>query len=209
VALRGLHCRRVVLTSSVAAVTDPFQPKGRTYSEDDWHHQLSLKNAYPMAKTLAEKCAWKAYEEQKAKGGWAYELVSINPALVLGEVLHDSQTKTSVQVLFFCTVLLYFSSVLFPCHPGTGLVLHSWVHSLASCLQRSESSSCSTFNSSMLSHTTRTSTIHWPSAGPPLKEGQYEVRTQYTLCTIRSDCLLVLFFTPDLRPLAACRSSFR
>lgn len=92
----------MVLTSSVAAITDSFQPKGRTYTEEDWHHELSLKNAYAMGKTLAEKYAWKAYEEQKAKGGWAYELVVINPALVLGEVLHDSQTRTSVQVLLLC-----------------------------------------------------------------------------------------------------------
>ncbi|CAI5488714.1 unnamed protein product [Closterium sp. Naga37s-1] len=56
--LKHKTARKVVLTSSVAAIMDYRNKKGQVLTEADWNQDLSLKDPYPMGKTLAEKYAW-------------------------------------------------------------------------------------------------------------------------------------------------------
>lgn len=81
-AARDSGVRRVVMTSSVAAIAYGHDP-GRPFTEADWTDPAS-PDAYPYArsKTIAERAArdWVAAE------GAGLELVTINPGLVLGPV---------------------------------------------------------------------------------------------------------------------------
>lgn len=75
--------RRVVLTSSMAAVTD--EPESdRVLTEDDWNTRSSLeRNPYYYSKTLAERAAWEFVESERP----GFDLVVINPFLVIGPSL--------------------------------------------------------------------------------------------------------------------------
>ncbi len=72
--------KRVVLTSSMAAITD--EPEGdHVLTENDWNVKSSLeRNPYYYSKTLAEKEGWSFVEEKKP----GFDLVVINPFLVIG-----------------------------------------------------------------------------------------------------------------------------
>jgi nucleoside-diphosphate-sugar epimerase len=78
----GSKVKRVVLTSSVAAVNGDTYENGRTYSEKDWT-DLSKTSAYPKSKTLAEKAAWDFVNERQSKGLSCFELAVINPGYVM------------------------------------------------------------------------------------------------------------------------------
>ncbi|MCA9582595.1 MAG: NAD-dependent epimerase/dehydratase family protein, partial [Myxococcales bacterium] len=71
---RSSTVKRVVLTSSMAAVTD--EPlSGKIYTEADWNGTSSLqRNPYFYSKARAERAAW-AFVEDASVG---YELVVIN-----------------------------------------------------------------------------------------------------------------------------------
>jgi dihydroflavonol-4-reductase len=74
--------KRVVLTSSVAAITD--QADGHLNTENDWNTRSSLtRNPYYYSKTLAERSAWQLMEE----GDPEFDLVVINPFFVIGPSL--------------------------------------------------------------------------------------------------------------------------
>lgn len=74
--------KRVVLTSSMAAVTD--EPDGRVLTEADWNTKSSLtRNPYYFAKAEAERAAWAFMEKEKP----GFDLVVINPFLVIGPSL--------------------------------------------------------------------------------------------------------------------------
>lgn len=86
--------RRVVLTSSVAAVAYPAREvRGRRYDERDWSDESDTVgvSAYGRSKTIAERAAW-AYV---AATPGAPELVTICPGLVLGPV-HDGKGSESM-----------------------------------------------------------------------------------------------------------------
>lgn len=84
--------RRVVLTSSMAAITD--QPDGRVLTEADWNTKSSLRrNPYYLSKTLAERAAWEFMAREKP----GFDLVVINPFLVIGPS-HSRAVSTSNQV---------------------------------------------------------------------------------------------------------------
>lgn len=84
--------RRVVLTSSMAAITD--QPDGRVLTEADWNEKSSLtRNPYYYSKTLAERAAWDFVEREKP----GFDLVVINPFLVVGPA-HADAINTSNQI---------------------------------------------------------------------------------------------------------------
>lgn len=85
--------RRVVLTSSMAAITD--EPESdRVLTEADWNVKSTLdRNPYYLSKTLAEKAAWRFVEEQKP----SFDLVVINPFLVIGPSLSPG-LNTSNQI---------------------------------------------------------------------------------------------------------------
>jgi len=77
---------RVVLTSSVAAVSNCPLPEGRPFDERDWTDLASpLAGAYVKSKTLAERAAW----EFVGNAGASLGLTVINPSLVLGLPLDD------------------------------------------------------------------------------------------------------------------------
>jgi dihydroflavonol-4-reductase len=74
--------RRVVLTSSVAAVCD--EPPPRPLTEADWNQQSSLeRNAYSYSKVVAERAAWSFVESERP----GFDLVAINPVAVVGPSL--------------------------------------------------------------------------------------------------------------------------
>jgi len=72
--------KKVVITSSIAAVTD--SPEGNVLlSEKDWNLTSSLKrNPYYYSKKCAEESAWKFMKDNKPN----FELITINPAFVFG-----------------------------------------------------------------------------------------------------------------------------
>lgn len=91
--MRASSVRRVILTSSMAAVTD--EPEGdHVLTEEDWNTKSSLeRNPYYYSKTLAEREAWSMVEKEKP----SFDLVVINPFLVIGPSLSPG-VNTSNQV---------------------------------------------------------------------------------------------------------------
>jgi dihydroflavonol-4-reductase len=78
-AAKSKRVKRVILTSSMAAITD--QPDGRLLTEDDWNSESSLtRNPYYFSKAEAERVAWEFMEREKP----GFDLVVINPFLVVG-----------------------------------------------------------------------------------------------------------------------------
>jgi len=74
---------RVVLTSSMAAITDE-PPRAHTLTEDDWNTASTLtRNPYYLSKTLAERAAWEFMARERPH----FSLVVINPFLVIGPSL--------------------------------------------------------------------------------------------------------------------------
>jgi dihydroflavonol-4-reductase len=84
--------RRVVLTSSIDAIRhghDRADQKVRT--EADWSN-VDRSDPYPKSKVYAERAAWDFVRDRQL------ELVTINPGLVLGPLLHAERT-TSIEVI--------------------------------------------------------------------------------------------------------------
>ncbi len=92
--------KRVVLTSSVAAIysdnADLMEVEGGVFTEEVWNTRSTLKHQpYSYSKTLAEKEAWTIAENQDQ-----WDLVVINPSLVLGPALNPSAvTSESFRIL--------------------------------------------------------------------------------------------------------------
>jgi len=85
--------KRVVLTSSMAAVTDEPE-KDKILSEKDWNTKSSLtRNPYYFSKVRGERVAWELMEKERPR----FDLVVINPFLVVGPSLVSS-VNTSNQI---------------------------------------------------------------------------------------------------------------
>ena len=83
--------KRVVLTSSMAAITDEPQD-GKIFSEADWNTKSDLKrNPYYYSKTLAERSAWDFVESSKP----GFDLVVINPFMVIGPSLSPGLNESN------------------------------------------------------------------------------------------------------------------
>ncbi|WP_066517297.1 NAD-dependent epimerase/dehydratase family protein [Curtobacterium ammoniigenes] len=82
-AARDAGARRVVLTSSFAAIG--YTPKAvREYDERDWTDpETPGLPAYPMSKAVAERAAWDFIDRE----GGDLELVALNPTWVAGPTL--------------------------------------------------------------------------------------------------------------------------
>lgn len=98
-ALRAAHAagvKRVVLTSSMAAVMEGDLPPGKTaYDEECWSDTESgAITAYSKSKTLAEKAAWDFVANEAPE----MELTVINPGMVMGPPL-DEHFGTSLQLV--------------------------------------------------------------------------------------------------------------
>ena len=93
-AARDAGVRRVVLTSSFAAVGYSAKP-GAEYTEADWTDPGTPGlPAYPLAKTIAERTAWDFIEHE----GGGTELVSVNPTFILGPTL-TAHARSSLQLV--------------------------------------------------------------------------------------------------------------
>lgn len=80
---RDAGVRRVVLTSSFAAIGYGHEPQAAPFNEEDWSVLGGDVTAYVKSKTLAERAAWNFLAHE----GGALELSVINPVAVLGPVL--------------------------------------------------------------------------------------------------------------------------
>ncbi|MFF4615197.1 NAD-dependent epimerase/dehydratase family protein [Nonomuraea jabiensis] len=93
-AARDAGARRVVLTSSFAAVG--YTPKpGAEFTEDDWTDPDTPGLApYPRSKAIAERAAWALME----RDGGDTELVVVNPTAILGPTL-TTDLRSSTQLI--------------------------------------------------------------------------------------------------------------
>lgn len=75
--------KRLVLTSSVAAITD--EPDSHyVFTEQDWNRKSSLtRNAYFYSKVMAERAAWDFMSRQHT----GFDMVALNPCVVIGKSL--------------------------------------------------------------------------------------------------------------------------
>ena len=77
------NVKKVVLTSSVAAIYETMESKSY-YDENDWSDpENPAISHYSKSKTLAERAAWEFVENEN----YPFELAVINPALVIGPSL--------------------------------------------------------------------------------------------------------------------------
>jgi nucleoside-diphosphate-sugar epimerase len=92
-AARDAGIRRVVLTSSFAAIG--YSPKpGAEYTEADWTDpDTPGLAAYPRSKTIAERTAWDFIERE----GGHTELAVVNPTFILGPTL-TTQARSTLQL---------------------------------------------------------------------------------------------------------------
>ncbi|WP_315806317.1 MULTISPECIES: aldehyde reductase [unclassified Bradyrhizobium] len=83
-AARDAGVKRVVLTSSFAAIAYGHSPREKPFDETDWTDLNGPDvQPYPKSKTLAERAAW----DFMAREGGGLELAAVNPVAVLGPVL--------------------------------------------------------------------------------------------------------------------------
>lgn len=94
-AARDANVKRVVLTSSFAAIGYGLKPQTAAFDETSWSDVEGPGiGAYAKSKTLAERAAW----DFIAREGGALELSVVNPVGVLGPVL-GSDYSTSIMIV--------------------------------------------------------------------------------------------------------------
>ena len=91
--------KKVILTSSIASTYGDAVEIEKTnkgyFDEDDWNTTSSVNHQpYPYSKVAAEREAWKMQSEQSR-----WQLVCINPALVMGPSLTPNSKSGSIEVL--------------------------------------------------------------------------------------------------------------
>ena len=94
-AARDAQVRRVVMTSSFAAIGYGVAPRDVPFTEEDWSNPDGNDiSAYAKSKTLAERAAW----DFIAREGSGLELAVVNPVGVFGPVL-GPDFSTSIQLV--------------------------------------------------------------------------------------------------------------
>lgn len=94
-AARGAGVRRVVVTSSTAAVFYGYGGREQPFTEADWSDpdNRADSSAYERSKTHAERAAWDFMQRE----GGALEMTTVNPGAVLGPVLgHDFSASLEI-----------------------------------------------------------------------------------------------------------------
>jgi len=97
IAKHGQSVKRVVVTSSIAAINEP-KDKPYVFTEADWNNSDPKKveekgrdaeggSKYQASKTLAEHAAWDFLE--KNKSNISFDLATINPGYVFGPFIHE------------------------------------------------------------------------------------------------------------------------
>lgn len=91
--------KRIVQTSSIAAMVGDCAeikelPQG-CVNESCWNHSSDFDHQpYPFSKTIAEQEAWRLVEKQSD-----FDLVVINPGLILGPSLSKRSDSTSIELM--------------------------------------------------------------------------------------------------------------
>jgi nucleoside-diphosphate-sugar epimerase len=93
-AARDAGVRRVVMTSSFAAIGYGHEPTSTPFNEEIWTDPTHDVSAYVKSKTVAERAAWTFV----ASEGGSLELSVVNPVLVLGPAL-SADYSTSLYVI--------------------------------------------------------------------------------------------------------------
>ncbi|MED6209389.1 hypothetical protein PIB30_054190 [Stylosanthes scabra] len=95
---KSLSVKRVVLTSSMAAVANSGRPRTPEvvvdetwFSDQDYCRELKLW--YALSKTLAEDAAWKFAKENNI------DMVTVNPAMVIGPLLQPVLNTSAAVIL--------------------------------------------------------------------------------------------------------------
>ena len=89
-AARDAGVKRVVLTSSFAAVGYSIEQKNHIFTEEDWTDADLVDHAYIKSKTLAEKAAWDFIKNE----GNGLELSVVNPVGVFGPALGNDYSSS-------------------------------------------------------------------------------------------------------------------
>ncbi len=81
--------RRIVVTSSVAAVTGGDKPASGPLTEQNWSVPDNPRmSPYARSKTIAERAAWEFVQER----GATEKLATVNPGAIIGPVLSDDRS---------------------------------------------------------------------------------------------------------------------
>ena len=86
--------KRVVMLSSIVAISSGHEGENRTFDENDWSDLGKTRSVYSKSKTLAEHAAWDFIRSAENKSGM--EMVAMNPTNVFGPVL-DGHYHTSTE----------------------------------------------------------------------------------------------------------------
>jgi dihydroflavonol-4-reductase len=89
--------KRVVLTSSIAAITEGHGKTDKVFDEYDWSNLEGKITPYPKSKTIAEKAAWDFINRQDSTN--PMELAVINPSFVMGPLLDGKHFGTSAETI--------------------------------------------------------------------------------------------------------------
>ena len=93
------NVKKVVLTSSVAAIFETLESKSY-YDESDWSDPDNPAiSHYAKSKTLSEKTAWEFVESENHP----FELTVINPALVIGPSLSGDLGESNKAIVMVAT----------------------------------------------------------------------------------------------------------
>jgi dihydroflavonol-4-reductase len=94
-AARAAGAKRVVLTSSFAAIGYGAKDRTAVFTEEDWTNLSDpTVQPYPKSKTIAERAAW----DFIAREGGGLELAVVNPVGVFGPVLGPDYSTSIVLV---------------------------------------------------------------------------------------------------------------
>lgn len=94
-AARDAGVKRVVLTSSFAAIGYGHDHRSYVFTEKDWTNVPAVTSAYVKSKTLAERAAWDFIAEE----GNGLELSVVNPIGVFGPVYNDDVSASVAMVV--------------------------------------------------------------------------------------------------------------